>query len=175
MKSILSILLLSFFCCSSTFANFSSITGNLKFKCITEDESFITTIEIKFNKTKNPETLVSINAGSWIKNSAKAILIQGPPETEQFEIVYENEISKNFISVYKIIFDNTFLIGDIYNGTKFNKSDPFKSTLESQIKCVKLGDTTVLVKSKNEVNTNSNKIDQTKTGSILKSILKSIN
>lgn len=121
--------------------NFSKISGDLKYKCVTSDRSFIATVEIRFNNTNNPDVFFSADAGSWIKNNQPAKIYKGPPNSEQFEIVWTNEITETLISVYKLVFDSSLLIGNIYNARNVDPAKPFKARLESQVECVKLLDT----------------------------------
>ena len=121
--------------------NFSKISGDLKYKCVTSDRSFIVTAEIRFNNTDNPDVFFSADAGSWIKNNQPAKIYKGPPNSEQFEIVWTNEITETLLSVYKLVFDSSLLIGNIYNAVNVDPAKPFKATLESQVECVKLLDT----------------------------------
>jgi len=165
MKSILSILLLSFFCCSSTFANFSSITGNIKLNCITDDQSKIIISLIKFNAAEEPS--------AWLR-SYKAKLISSPITGGQnYHLFAENITQLSDVELrefHRLEVDGDRLIGIYELGYRKSRLDKGKVKLRANVSCLIAENS--LVASDQKLKETS---DLKKNGSLLKSILKSIN
>ena len=137
MKKLLGIVVLGLLLSGNAYAgshnSFSSLNGYYKAKCVTNDRSYITTIEIDFNGANHPPTKY---------NNDKAFLVDGPPFHENFKIVYDQKWPDGFWT-YILKFDSILLIGDIESGfrkSKFTFLD--QSTInKSKVECVKLIDT----------------------------------
>ena len=156
---LISVFLSSLYFTSLYSQDYSDLNGYVKIKCVTTDQSKISTIEIVFNGTDKPQALID---KKW------ATLKNAPPMSEFIE-VYKSNFNlfeeKGLIFVESIKFDTTLMIGQItFTPVKDSKIINDK-IISSNIECLTIED---------EINVSVTQSEK-KGESFIKKLLKKIN